>query len=48
MKQMIASWSMVMVQGLMVADPSILPLYAIDAGRKTNEAREHLAIVNQM
>ena len=48
MKQMIALWSMVMVHGLMVAGPGIMPLYAMDAGRKTNEAREHLAIVNQM
>ena len=48
MKQMIALWSMVMVHGLMVAGSSLCPLYAIDAGRKTNEAREHLAIGNQM
>ncbi len=41
-------WSMVMIHGLMVAGPGMVPLYAIDAGRKTDEAREHLAIGNQM
>ena len=48
MKQRIALWSMVMVHGLMVADPGLVPLNAIDASRKTNEAREHSAIGNQM
>ena len=48
MEQMIALWSMVMVLGLMAADPGLVPLYAIDASRKSNEAREHLAIGNQM
>ena len=48
MVKLIASWSMVMVHGLMVAYPDLVPLYAIDASRKTNEAREHLAIGNQM
>ena len=45
---MIASRSMVMVHGLMVAGLGIDALYAIDAGRKTNEAREHLVIEIQM
>ena len=44
MEQMIASWSMVMVHALMAAGPDLVPLYAIDASRKTNEALEHLAI----
>ena len=48
MEQTIALWAMVMVHALMVAGLSLVPPYAIDAGRKTNEAREHLAIVNQM
>jgi len=48
MEQTIALWSMVMIHGLMVAYPDLVPLYAIDASRKTNEAREHLAIGNQM
>ena len=43
MKQMIALWSMVKVHELMVAGSSLCPIYAIDAGRKTNEAREHFA-----
>ncbi len=45
---MIASWSMVMVHALMAADPSNSPVYVSSWGRKTNEAREHLAIGNQM
>ena len=48
MKQMIALWSTVKVHGLMVAGLVLRPLYAIEASRKTNEAREHLAIGNQM
>ena len=48
MKQMIASWSMVMVHGLMVADPGLEPKLTRSWGSKTNEAREHLAIGNQM
>ena len=39
---------MVKVHELMVAGSSLCPIYTIDAGRKTNEAREHLAIGNQM
>ena len=45
---MIASWSMVMVHGLMVAGPGLVPEISEILGRKTNEAREHLAIGNQM
>ena len=45
---MIAPWSMVTVHALMVAGSSLCPIYAIDAGRKTNKAREHLVIGNQM
>jgi len=37
-----------MVHGLVAADPGLVPLYAIDASRKTNKAREHLVIGNQM
>ena len=48
MEQMIASWSMVMVHGLMVADPSNLPDLARYWGLETDKAREHLAIGNQM
>ena len=58
MKQMIALWSMVMVHGLMVAGSALscpVPLRygakpEIDeiVGRKTDKAREHLAIGNQM
>ena len=48
MKQMISLWSMVKAHGLMVPVPGLVPLYAIDAGRKSDEAREHLAIGNQM
>ena len=48
MEQMIASWSMVTVHGLMVADPGLEPNIARSWGRKTHEAREHLAIGNQM
>ena len=48
MKQMIALWSMVKVHGLMVAGPVILPIFVGSWGRKANEAREHLAIGNQM
>ena len=33
-----------MVHALMAAGPDLVPLYAIDASRKTNEALEHLAI----
>jgi hypothetical protein len=39
MKQMIASWSMVMVHGLMVAGTGLVPPYAIDATRKTDDPR---------
>jgi hypothetical protein len=48
MKQMIASWSMVMVHALMAADPVSGPKLTRSWGRKANEAREHLAIGNQM
>ena len=48
MEKMIASWSMVMVHALMVAGPVILPIFVGSWGRKANEAREHLAIGNQM
>ena len=48
MKQMIALWSMVMVHGLMVAGSVVMPIFAGSWGRKANEAREHLAIGNQM
>ena len=43
-----ALWSMVKVHGLMVAGPSIKPKLARCSNRKINEAREHLAIGNQM
>ena len=48
MEQMIASWSMVMIHALMAAGPVILPIFVGSWGRKANEAREHLAIVNQI
>ena len=48
MKQMIASWSMVMVHGLMVAGPGFELELTRYWARETNEAREHLAIGNQM
>ena len=48
MKQTIALWSMVMVHALMVAGLSITLLLMSSCGRKANEAREHLAIGNQM
>ena len=48
MKQMIALWSMVMIQGLTVAGSCLVPFKARSWGPETNEAREHLAIGNQM
>ena len=48
MEQMIALWSMVMVHGLMIAGSGLKPKLSRCVGRKTNEAREHLAIGNQM
>ena len=48
MEQMIASWSMVMVHGLMAAGPVSKLIFAGSWGRETDEAREHLAIGNQM
>ena len=48
MKQMIASWSMVMVHALMVAGPGLALKLARYCGRETDEAREHLAIGNKM
>jgi len=39
MEQMIASWSMVKVHGLMVAGPSNSPEIDEIVGRKTDEAR---------
>ena len=48
MEQMIALWSMVMVHALIVVGPVIVPFKARSWGPETNEAREHLAIGNQM
>ena len=48
MKQMIALWSMVKIHALMVAGPGLKPKLARCSNRKINEAREHLAIGNQM
>ena len=48
MKQMIAPWSMVMIHGLMVAGPTLVPFLLRSWGRKTDEPREHLVIGNQM
>ena len=48
MKQMIALWSMVMVHALMVAGPSNSPILSKILGLESDEAREHLAIGNQM
>ena len=39
MEKMIVSWSMVMVHGLTVADLGMVPLYAIDATRETDDPR---------
>ena len=39
---------MVMVHGLMVADPGLEPNIARSWGPETDKAREHLAIGNQM
>ena len=48
MKQMIASWSMVKVHGLMVAGSGFELELTRYWARETNEAREHLSIGNQM
>ena len=48
MEQMIALLSMVKVHGLMVAGSGLKPKLARCSNRKINEAREHLAIGNQM
>ena len=39
MEQMIASWSMVTVHGLMVADPGLEPNIARSWGPETDKAR---------
>ena len=48
MEQMISLWSMVMVDGLMVAGSSNSPILSKILGLESDEAREHLAIGNQM
>ena len=48
MEQMIALWSMVKVHGLMVAGASLVPIQTRSWGLESDEAREHLAIGNQM
>ena len=48
MKQMIASWSMVMVHGLMVAGPGIKSKLARSWARETDEPPGAFGTVNQM
>ena len=45
MEQMIASWSMVMVHGLMVAGPGLKPKLARCSNRKINEAQIKVALL---
>ena len=48
MKQMIASWSMVMVHGLMVAGLSLVPDLARCWGRDSAEAPGVYGTINRM